>query len=129
MNTYIKPKEEHSDNGMNFVYVMYKGVQISIVRHSYVTVAFEEVGICWKNGDVDFIGKHDGDLNTLMRLLRKAKKQIDIAEGIKDFVDDHYEHFSCYPMDVEIENTVYSYEKYWAILDKGTEHGINKYTY
>jgi hypothetical protein len=81
MNTYIKPKwdDEHPDNGMNFVYVMYKGVQISIVRHSYVTFACEEVGICWKNGDIDVIGKHDGDLNTLMRILRKAKKQIDLA--------------------------------------------------
>lgn len=79
MNTYMEPKEEHSDNGMNFVYVLYRGVQISIVRHTYTNFAFEEVGICWKNGDIDVIGKHDGDLDTLMSLLKEATKIINIA--------------------------------------------------
>ena len=40
------------------------------------------------------------------------------VEAIKDYVADHYEHFSCYPVDVEIDNTVYSFEEYWTILEK-----------
>tara|TARA_X000001388_G_scaffold65142_1_gene51540 strand:- start:220 stop:384 length:165 start_codon:yes stop_codon:yes gene_type:complete len=49
---------------------------------------------------------------------------LNIAEEIKDFVHNHYELFSCYPMDVHVENTVYSYEEYWSILDK--EYGYAK---
>jgi len=36
---------------------------------------------------------------------------------IKDYVDDHYAHFGCYPMEVETDIQVYTYDQYWAILD------------
>ena len=36
---------------------------------------------------------------------------------IKDYVDDHYEHFEWYPLDVEIDDRIYSWDEYWSILD------------
>jgi|TARA_R110002124_G_scaffold46545_1_gene139579 hypothetical protein len=41
-----------------------------------------------------------------------------IKELIKEFVDDHKKHFDCYPMDVEVNEVVYSWEQYWSILGK-----------
>lgn len=45
-------------------------------------------------------------------------------ELIKDYVDDHYAHFECYPIDVAISvddnpenDTIYTWEQYWEILD------------
>jgi hypothetical protein len=43
-------------------------------------------------------------------------------EAIKDYVDDHYAHFGTYPMDVETDTQVYTFDQYWAILDAGGEH-------
>jgi hypothetical protein len=43
-------------------------------------------------------------------------------EAIKDYVDDHYAHFGAYPMDVETDTQVYTFDQYWAILDAGGEH-------
>ena len=40
-----------------------------------------------------------------------------IKELIKEFVDDHKEHFDCYPMEVEVNDVVYSWDQYWEILD------------
>jgi hypothetical protein len=39
-------------------------------------------------------------------------------EAIKDYVDDHYTHFGCYPMQVETDTQVYTFDQYWSILDK-----------
>ena len=43
-------------------------------------------------------------------------------KAIKDYVDDHYAHFGAYPMDVETDTQVYTFDQYWAILDAGGEH-------
>lgn len=42
--------------------------------------------------------------------------QTNLYNDIYDFVDDHYEHFHAYPMEVEVDNKVYTYDEYWAIL-------------
>ena len=39
-------------------------------------------------------------------------------ETIKDFVDDHYSHFGCYPMEVETEKAVYNYAQYMSIIER-----------
>jgi len=41
-----------------------------------------------------------------------------VITEIKDYVDDHKEHFDAYPMDVEISDKLYDWDEYWAILDK-----------
>jgi hypothetical protein len=38
-------------------------------------------------------------------------------QAIRDFVDDHYSHFGCYPMEVETDNAVYTYDQYMTILE------------
>jgi len=40
-------------------------------------------------------------------------------EAIKEFVYDHYEQFGAYPMEVETDTQVYTFDEYWAILDAG----------
>jgi glycerol-3-phosphate cytidylyltransferase-like family protein len=45
-------------------------------------------------------------------------KNESVATDIKDYVDDHKEHFDAYPMDVEISDKLYDWDEYWAILDK-----------
>jgi hypothetical protein len=42
----------------------------------------------------------------------------DDFEAIKEYVFDHYVHFGAYPMDVETDAKVYTFDQYWAILDK-----------
>ena len=39
------------------------------------------------------------------------------AEQIEDFVRDHWQQFGCYPMEVETDNAVYTFDQYWSILD------------
>lgn len=39
------------------------------------------------------------------------------ANSIKEFVDDHYAHFGAYPMEVETDQQVYTFDEYWSILD------------
>ena len=39
-----------------------------------------------------------------------------IKELIKEFVHDHQEHFGCYPMEVEVNDVVYSWNQYWEII-------------
>jgi len=41
-----------------------------------------------------------------------------IAADMKDYVDDHKEHFDAYPQDVEIDDKIYDWDEYWGILDK-----------
>ena len=43
-------------------------------------------------------------------------------ESIKEYVLEHYAHFGAYPMDVETDTQVYTFDQYWAILDAGGEH-------
>ena len=60
----------------------------------------------FQNYDKDYSGmKESSDLET-------------VAELIADYVKDHYENFDAYPMDVEVNDRVYDYDEYWAILDK-----------
>ena len=40
----------------------------------------------------------------------------DDFEAIKEYVLDHYEHFGAYPMEVETDTQVYTFDQYWAIL-------------
>jgi hypothetical protein len=37
---------------------------------------------------------------------------------IKDYFDDHYKHFDYYPIDIEIDDKIYSWNKCWEILNK-----------
>jgi len=39
------------------------------------------------------------------------------AEQIADLIRDHWQQFGCYPMEVETENAVYTFDQYWSILD------------
>ena len=48
-----------------------------------------------------------------------------IAKDINDYVQDHKKHFDAYPMDVEVDDKVYSYDEYWKILDK--YYPVNEY--
>ena len=41
-----------------------------------------------------------------------------IAADMKDYVDDHKEHFDAYPVDIEIDDKIYGWDEYWKILDK-----------
>jgi len=41
-----------------------------------------------------------------------------IAIGIADYVKDYKKHFDAYPIDVEINDKIYDFDKYWKILDK-----------
>ena len=41
-----------------------------------------------------------------------------IKELITEFVNDHYEHFNFYPLEVEVNDVIYSYDDYWKILNK-----------
>ena len=38
-------------------------------------------------------------------------------EAIKEYVLEHYAHFGAYPMEVETDTQVYTFDQYWAILD------------
>ena len=38
-------------------------------------------------------------------------------ELIKEYVDDHYEYFDYYPIDVEVNGKLYDFKTYWEILD------------
>lgn len=42
---------------------------------------------------------------------------MDEVEQILDFVNDHYERFGAYPMEVQTDNAVYTFDQYWSILD------------
>lgn len=42
----------------------------------------------------------------------------DDYESIKEYVYDHYLCFGAYPMDVETDTKVYTFDQYWAVLDK-----------
>jgi len=39
-----------------------------------------------------------------------------VKEMIKEYVDDHYNHFGFFPCDVEVDNKIYVYEEYMKIL-------------
>ena len=39
-----------------------------------------------------------------------------IKNLIREYVMDHYKHFGFYPMDVEVDEVLYTYEHYMRIL-------------
>jgi hypothetical protein len=45
--------------------------------------------------------------------------QIEEFNQIANFVNDHYQHFGAYPMEVQTDNAVYTFDQYWSILDAG----------
>ena len=52
-----------------------------------------------------------------MGKIKKDKKEEQIAMSISDYVQDYKKHFDAYPIDVEVDNIIYSYDEYWEILD------------
>ena len=40
----------------------------------------------------------------------------EVKAQIKDYVRDHYKYYGFYPYDVEVGDTLYSYEQYMDIL-------------
>lgn len=40
------------------------------------------------------------------------------ADAIMDFIVDHWEQFGCYPMEVETDSKLYSWDEYWQILER-----------
>ena len=38
-------------------------------------------------------------------------------DEIANFVEDHYQQFGAYPMEVETDRQVYTFDEYWYILD------------
>ena len=40
-------------------------------------------------------------------------------DEIANFVEDHYQQFGAYPMEVETSAAVYTFDQYWSILDAG----------
>ena len=56
---------------------------------------------------------------------RGALKMLDIKNQILDFVRDHWEHFGAYPMEVETEKEVLTWDQYWSYITEeelGIEH-------
>ena len=43
----------------------------------------------------------------------------DLIRLIREYVDDHYKHFGFFPLVVKVDNKVYSWDKYWKLLDNG----------
>ncbi len=44
---------------------------------------------------------------------------IEEFKQIANFVNDHYQQFGDYPMEVETSRAVYTFDQYWSILDAG----------
>lgn len=40
-----------------------------------------------------------------------------MKKAILDYIEDHYAHFGCYPMEVEYNGKIYSWEEYWTIIE------------
>jgi hypothetical protein len=57
-----------------------------------------------------------GKTNTTYGMANATNESV--AADIKDYIDDHKEHFDAYPQDVEVDDKVYDWDEYWAILDK-----------
>ena len=38
-------------------------------------------------------------------------------ELVKEFIDDHYNHFGYYPAEVETPNGVLNWNEYWKLLE------------
>jgi len=70
-----------------------------------------------------------GDTTTSNASQEVEEVEKQIAADIKDYVDDHKKHFDAYPMDVEVDDKVYSYDEYWKMLDKyyPVKYGIIRY--
>lgn len=49
---------------------------------------------------------------------KQFKKSISSeVDQISDFVNDHYAQFGAYPMEVQTDNAVYTFDQYWSILE------------
>ncbi len=44
-----------------------------------------------------------------------------IQEEILDFVNDHWKHFGAYPMEVETEEGVLTWDQYWSYIGEENE--------
>ena len=42
----------------------------------------------------------------------------EVKKEIKDYVRDHYKYYGWYPYDVQVGDTLYSYEQYMDILSR-----------
>jgi len=59
---------------------------------------------------------YDEEFDAKVKQVVESKLK-NVAADIKDYVDDHKEHFDAYPMDVEVNGKVYDFDEYWKILD------------
>ena len=59
---------------------------------------------------------YDEEFDVKVKQVVESKLK-NVAADIKDYVDDHKEHFDAYPMDVEVNGKVYDFDEYWKILD------------
>ena len=59
---------------------------------------------------------YDEEFDSKVKQVVESKLK-NVAADIKDYVDDHKEHFDAYPMDVEVNGKVYDFDDYWKILD------------
>jgi CHAD domain-containing protein len=69
-----------------------------------------------KNTSSSFDGKGKATTNVTYGMANATNESV--AADIKDYIDDHKEHFDAYPQDVEVDDKVYDWDEYWAILDK-----------
>jgi len=60
---------------------------------------------------------YDEEFDAKVKQVVESKLK-NVAADIKDYVDDHKEHFDAYPMDVEVNGKIYDFDDYWKILDK-----------
>jgi hypothetical protein len=44
-----------------------------------------------------------------------------LKDMILDYVNDHKTHFDAYPIDVEVDGRVYSWEEYWAVINSDSQ--------
>ena len=42
----------------------------------------------------------------------------EVKKEIKDYVRDHYKYYGFYPYDVQVGDTLYTYEQYMDILSR-----------
>jgi len=52
----------------------------------------------------------------LYRMWRKLMELKEVKKEIKDYVRDHYKYYGWYPYDVQVGDTLYTYEQYMDIL-------------
>ena len=53
----------------------------------------------------------------LYRMWRNMELK-EVKKEIKDYVRDHYKYYGFYPYDVQVGDTLYTYEQYMDILSR-----------